>query len=138
MLDLVINPVDVDVGGLWVRRLVPCLGSPVQFQAQSWLSWLERWLAGLGGWCHAWGPRSIPCTPVSLFLPSVSPFCLFLPSVCLPACLAGCLSVWLAVSVCLSVCPSVCLSLSLSSVNSSCEYILSRKLIISNCLYRVA
>ena len=42
------------------RWLVPCLGSPVQSQAQSWLSWLERWLAGLGGWCHAWGPRFNP------------------------------------------------------------------------------
>ena len=42
------------------RRLVPCLGSPVQPQAGSWLSWLERWLAGLGGWCHAWGPRFNP------------------------------------------------------------------------------
>ena len=44
----------------WARRLVPCLGSPVQSQAGSWLSWLERWLAGLGGWCHAWGPRFNP------------------------------------------------------------------------------
>ena len=26
----------------------------------SWLRWLERWLAGLGGWCHAWGPRFNP------------------------------------------------------------------------------
>ena len=44
----------------WARRLVPCLGSPVQSQAQSWLSWLECWLAGLGGWCHACGPRFNP------------------------------------------------------------------------------
>ena len=29
----------------WARRLVPCLGSPVQPQAGSWLSWLEPdWL----------------------------------------------------------------------------------------------
>ena len=26
----------------WARWLVPCLGSPVQSQAGSWLSWLER------------------------------------------------------------------------------------------------
>ena len=44
----------------WVRWLVPYLGSPVQSQAGSWLSWLERWLAGLGGWCHTWGPRFNP------------------------------------------------------------------------------
>ena len=44
----------------WARRLVPCLGSPDQSQAGSWLSWLECWLAGLGGWCHAWDPRFNP------------------------------------------------------------------------------
>ena len=44
----------------WARWLVPSLGSPVQSQAGSWLSWLECWLAGLGGWCHAWGPRFNP------------------------------------------------------------------------------
>ena len=27
----------------------------------TWLSWLGRWLAGLGGWCHMFGvPGSIP------------------------------------------------------------------------------
>ena len=44
----------------WARWSVPCLGFPVQSQAGSWLSWLERWLTGLGGWCHAWGSRFNP------------------------------------------------------------------------------
>ena len=32
----------------------------------SWLSWLERWLAGVGGWRHAWGPRFNPCRVVTI------------------------------------------------------------------------